>query len=101
MKHKTKYEVRILADITPQPNNQEISAAKLISQYFCADVNFVKRTIHKTANFQIGRTLWELKSPRGDGKRTIQHALQSALAQSPYIIVDARQSKNAYQQNAS
>ena len=41
----------------------------------------------------IDGLLWELKSPTGDGKYTIQHALQSALKQAENIVFDARRSK--------
>jgi hypothetical protein len=36
---------------------------------------------------------WELKSPRSNGKYTIEHSFRSALKQSPNIIFDIRGSK--------
>ena len=87
------YQVHIPVNISPQPEKHEITAARLLAEHFNADIHFVVRTIHKTADFKIKNTYWELKSPTGNGKRTIQHALQSALLQSQNIIMDARQSK--------
>ncbi|HEY5667630.1 MAG TPA: hypothetical protein VIR03_00535 [Candidatus Saccharimonadales bacterium] len=36
---------------------------------------------------------WEMKSPKSNGKYTIEHSFRSALKQSPYIIFDIRGSK--------
>ncbi len=36
---------------------------------------------------------WEIKSPRSNGKYTIEHSFRSALKQSPNIIFDIRGSK--------
>lgn len=88
-----KYQVRIPSGTLLRPQNHEITAAQLLSSYFEADVYFVAPTIHRTADFKIGNIYWELKSPTGSGKRTIQHTLQNALKQSSNIVVDARYSK--------
>lgn len=36
---------------------------------------------------------WEMKSPEGGGKRTIQNTLQNASHQSPNLIIDLRRCK--------
>lgn len=36
---------------------------------------------------------WETKSPRSNGKYTLEHSFRSALKQSSYIIFDIRNSK--------
>lgn len=36
---------------------------------------------------------WEMKSPQGDGKKTIKNTIQNASHQSEYIIVDLRRCK--------
>ena len=36
---------------------------------------------------------WEMKSPQGDGKRTIMNTMQNAVHQSTNIIVDLRRCK--------
>lgn len=90
---KPKYQIHIPIEISPQPERHEITAARLLADHFEADVYFMVRTIHKTADFKIGNIYWELKSPTGSGKRTVQHALQSALKQSSNVVIDARRSK--------
>ena len=40
---------------------------------------------------------WEIKSPKSNGKYTIEHSFRSALKQSPYIIFDIRGSKMTQQ----
>lgn len=86
-----KYQVRISGEIKPYPAEYEISAAMLIAEYFKSDVIFIKRSKNsKTADFQINNKIWELKSPIGDGKRTIQNNLRKADKQSSNIILDLR-----------
>lgn len=88
-----EYKVIIPIDVLPYPRASEVTAAKLLAIHSGSDVYFVARSNHKTPDFKVGNTYWELKSPTGNGKRTIQHALQAALHQSPNIVIDARQSK--------
>ena len=88
-----KRQVIIPASITPIPEQYEITAASLLSRFFKADVEFVKRSGHKTPDFRINNTYWELKSPTGSGKHNVQHQLQTASLQSPNIIFDSRRSK--------
>ena len=91
--HISNHQIHIPVGVSPQPEKYEITAAWLLADYFKADVYFVVRSIHKTADFKIGNVYWEVKSPTGSGKRTVQHTLQAALKQSPNIIIDARRSK--------
>lgn len=50
-------------------------------------------TIHKTPDFRIGNTEWELKTPTGAGKNNIQKQLRRAEHQAQNIILDLRASK--------
>lgn len=89
-----KYQIRIPADTVPPPEDHEISAAFIIAEYFQTDVVFIKQqTNAKTADFKIGRTIWEVKSPIGNGKKTIQNNLRAADNQSAYVILDLRRIK--------
>ena len=90
---KTERLVIIPSDVIPHPSDTEISAAYILSEFFDADVKFIPRANHKTPDFLIDGTKWELKSPKGTGKYNIQHCLQDALKQSTYVIIDARASK--------
>lgn len=70
-----------------------MTAAAILAHHFGADVYFVVRNNHKTADFLIDNMPWELKSPTGRGRRNIQRTLQTALTQSSNIVFDARRSK--------
>lgn len=88
-----KYSVIIPSGIFPKPSIREISAAYLLLDYFKTDIKFIPRSNHKTPDFIIGKTSWELKTPTGTGKYNLQHTLRSATTQSANIIIDARFSK--------
>lgn len=90
---KKQFFVVVPGNIRPLPSEQELSAAYILTEYFQADVKFVARAAHKTADFLIAGRYWELKSPTGAGKHNVQHSLQRASRQSKNIIFDARYSK--------
>lgn len=90
---RSKYSVIIPSDLLNVPSEREISAAWLLAKYFRRDVVFVKREISKTPDFLIGQEYWELKTIEGNGKRTIQHALQRAARQAENVVVDGRWAK--------
>ncbi len=87
------YQIKISDKIVPPPNPQEISAAQIIMQYLQTNIHFVQRSPLKTADLKIDGKFWEIKSPIGDGKRTIQNNLRDASHQSANIIVDLRRCK--------
>lgn len=88
-----KYLVRF-DDIKPEPAEYEISAAEILAEYFSTNIRMVKRRVNaKTADLKIGNVFWELKSPVGDGKRTMQNNLRKADDQSPRIVIDLRRCK--------
>lgn len=75
-----KYNVIIPTDIKPSPWPHEISAAVILSEYYQADVMFLKRIVNaKSADVLIKGRYWEIKSPTGKGKRNVQHTLSAAL----------------------
>jgi hypothetical protein len=47
----------------------------------------------KTSDVIIDNEEWEIKSPKSNGKYTIDHAFRAAIRQSPNIIFDLRRSK--------
>ena len=77
--------------VLPEPI--EISAARILGKYFKNDVEFIPVTSSKTPDFVIDGVRWELKSPTGKGKYTIQHQFHRATKQSKNIIIDARRCK--------
>lgn len=48
------------------------------------------RPNEKTPDFKMGRLKWEMKSPKGKSRSTIEHAFQTAVKQSENIIFDLR-----------
>lgn len=87
------YQVKISDKIIPPPNTQEISAAQILMKHFKADVYFVQRSPLRTADIKINGIFWEIKSPIGNGRRTIQNNLRTASRQSPNVIIDLRRCK--------
>lgn len=75
------------------PTARELSAARILADYFQTIVECVSCNNHKTPDFIINGITWELKTPTGTGKYNIQHALKHALDQSCNIVIDARFSK--------
>lgn len=91
-------DVRVIVPmaLSPKPTDREMAIAYVMAEFFQKDVYFVVRAGHRTADYFIDRRYWELKSPTGDGKRTIQHALQKAARQSENVIIDLYWLKMGY-----
>lgn len=54
----------------------------------------VNKSLHRTSpDIEMCGQKWEIKTPKGNGKYTIEHAIQHASKQSKYIIIDLRQCK--------
>ena len=90
---KNEYSVIVPREVNPKPSAREMSAAYILNDFFKSDVKFVVRSDNKTPDFLIKGLYWELKSPTGNGKYNLQHALRSAAKQSENVIIDARFSK--------
>lgn len=83
------HQIHTPIDIDPPPYPHEMFAAKAVSRYFNIDVTFVKRSnTAKSADLKIQNKIWEIKSPIGDGKRTMQNNLRVADDQSPNIVIN-------------
>ena len=87
------YSVIVPKELYPKPSNREMTAAYILIDFFNSDIKFVIRNDNKTPDFLIKGRYWELKSPTGNGKYNLQHALRNAAKQSENIIIDARFSK--------
>lgn len=87
-------QIHIPTAISPTPSPQEMLVAQIISEYFDSDITFIKRHNNtKTADIRFKNMAWEIKSPLGNGKRTMQNNLRSANSQSPNIIISLTQCK--------
>lgn len=70
--------------------------AILLADYFKTDVMFLRPGCHKTPDLDIGGVLWEVKSPMGNGKKTMENNLRSARKQSLNIVIDLRRTDMNY-----
>ena len=84
-----KYKIIIPPEINYNPYPHEMFAARAMVAYFNTNVIFQKRfDTAKSADFKINNVIWEVKSPIGDGKRTMQNNLRIADGQSKNIIIN-------------
>ena len=90
---KKRCSVIIPNEVYPKPSPDEVSAAYILADHFQSDVTFVPRSNRSTPDCKIGNLYWEIKSPRGNGKYNIQHAMRSAVDQAKNIVIDTRFSK--------
>ena len=90
---KRKYEVIVKTDLLDEPKDHEMSAATILAYHFKTDVVFLRPERKKTPDIDVNGTKWEIKSPQGDGKKTIDNNLRTARKQSHNIVVDLRRAK--------
>ncbi|MDR1016012.1 MAG: hypothetical protein LBL67_00885 [Coriobacteriales bacterium] len=97
-----KHELIIHININPYPQQHEIHAAAMLAEYFDCDVQFIQRKINaKTLDLLIKGIRWEIKSPKGNAKNTIDNNLRKANRQSQYVVIDLSRTKmRAYQAKA-
>ena len=91
---KPKYEVIVKTDIKDRPKDHEMSAALILANYyFKADVTFLRPESNKTPDIEVDGKKWEIKSPKGNAKKTIENNLRTARKQSENIVLDLTRSK--------
>ena len=85
-----EYRVHVEDSRTSKPRPHEEIAAGILANYFKSDVIFLKTRQSKNPDIYVVKTniRWELKSPIGNSKRTIQNNLREANKQSENIIID-------------
>ena len=66
----------------------EANTILLLLDYFDADITCINPGFGKTPNLRIKGVEWEMKSPQGDGAKTIENILKKAAKQSKNIILD-------------
>ncbi len=81
-----------ISELDTPPEKQELSAARYFAD-LGKDVVFIRpsdsKGIHRP-DFRMDGVEWELKSPTGRSKRTIENNFRDAVKQSRYIIFDLR-----------
>lgn len=88
-----KYEVIIKTDLKDRPKDHELSAALILADYFQSNVTFLRPQTDKTPDIEVSGTKWEIKSPKGNGKKTIDNNFRTARKQSQNIVIDLRRIK--------
>lgn len=93
--HNPAYTVYFEETGASKPRDHEASAAKVLARYFKSDIVFIRRASSRTPDLYILKTnvRWELKSPTGNSKHTIQNNLREANNQSENIVIDLSRSK--------
>lgn len=81
----------IIPKNTPElPTPAEIKAARILSGYFKQSVEFlVPRNGFRqpTPDILVAGLLWEIKSPTGASRSTIENQIRSAVKQSENIVI--------------
>ena len=90
---KRKYEVIVKTDPVDAPKEHEMSAAVILAYHFKTDIIFLRPETKKTPDIDVNGTKWEIKSPKGSGKKTIDNNLRTARKQSRHIVLDLRRAK--------
>ncbi len=90
------YNVIVQTDLVNVPKEHELSAALILAYHFKRDVIFLRPETKKTPDIDIDGTKWEIKSPRGNSKKTIENNLRTARKQSENIVLDLARSKMHY-----
>lgn len=88
-----KYKVIIKTCVVDRPKDHEMSAALILAHHFKSDVVFLRTKTDKTPDVDVNGTKWEIKSPRGNSKKTIENNFRTARKQSQNIVMDLRRIK--------
>jgi hypothetical protein len=84
-----KYKVIVETDVIDSPKDHEMKAALIVAnEYFKSDVIFLRPEVYKTPDLKVKNIKWELKSPLGNGKKTIENNMRAARKQSEHLILD-------------
>src|SRR5690349_13475570 len=88
-----KYEVVVKTDLADLPKGHELSAALILAYHFKTDVTFLRPKYARTPDVDVSGVKWEIKSPMGNGRRTIDNNFNEARRQSKNIVIDLRRIK--------
>jgi hypothetical protein len=91
-----KYQVIVQTDLVDIPKEHELSAALILAYHFKTDVVFLRPETKKTPDIELNGTKWEIKSPRGNSKKSVENNLRTARKQSENIVLDLARSKMHY-----
>jgi len=92
-------QVIIPASHPNPPEPHEIDAAWILARHFRCTVEFLKPVddyMRKTADIIMLGVEWEMKSPIGNSKATIENQFRRASRQSKHIVIDTRRTTLEY-----
>jgi len=88
---------KVIPEYSPNdpPKDFEMRAANIFANYLKKDLIFKRAGHRRTPDLKEIDTgiVWELKSPIGDGKKTIDNNLRTASRQSSRVILDLSRCK--------
>lgn len=90
---KNKYYVRVEATLNDPPKPHEMHAAQIVANYFRTDITFLRPQPYRNPDLDVKGVTWELKSPIGNGKKTIENNLRNSHGQSHRVILDLTRCK--------
>lgn len=89
-----KFKVIVETGLIDSPQNHELKAALVLANgYFKSDVTFLRTEVYTTPDIECNGEKWEIKSPLGNGKKTIENNLRAARRQSRNIAIDLNRIK--------
>jgi predicted phage-related endonuclease len=98
-KHKNSGQVIIPAGHPSPPEPHEVDAALVLASHYQSTIEFlvpVDDYKRKSADIVMLGIEWEIKSPIGKSKYTIQEQFRRASKQAQHIIIDTRRTKLEY-----
>lgn len=90
------YTVTLKTSEQDRPRDHEMSAAILLAEHFECNVIFLRPGRQRTPDVEVNGVKWEIKSPVGSGKKTMDNNLRSAEKQSSNIVLDLRRTDMNY-----
>ena len=77
------------------PEPHEIDAAQVLTRHFQSNIRFIPKTTGHCPDVVVERTgeIWEIKSPKGNGKYTMANNLERAHSQSKKVVLDLSRCK--------
>jgi len=82
------------------PESHEVDAAFILARHFNCEVIFIIPKVdykRKTPDIIMNGVEWEMKSPIGASRATIENQFRRASQQSKNIIIDTRRSSLAFE----
>ena len=87
------YQVIVKTSVDDAPKEHELSAALILANHYKVDIIFLRPQTNRTPDIDIAGTKWEIKSPIGNGKKTIENNFRNARGQSRNVVMDLRRIK--------